>query len=73
MKILDLSKTVYEIASEYPEVVPVMETLGFTDIVKPGMLKTAGRFMTLEKGAKMKKIDWSDIIAAFEKAGFEVK
>ncbi len=50
-----------------------MQELGFTDITKPGMLNTAGRFMTLPKGAAMKGISLDAIKAAFEKSGFTVR
>lgn len=69
-KIINLDNTVFQICSEYPEAQEVMVHLGFTDIVKPGMLTTAGRIMTLRKGAKMKRIELADIRLAFEKAGF---
>ena len=29
----------------------ILSDMGFTDITKPGMLNTVGRFMTLDKGA----------------------
>ncbi len=44
-KILDMSKTVYELCTADPEILPILAELGFTDITKPGMLVTAGRFM----------------------------
>jgi hypothetical protein len=36
------------------------------------MLKTAGRFMTVPKGARMKGIPLEKIKEAFERKGFEV-
>lgn len=55
-KVIDLSQSVYEICSENPEVVAIMKDLGFESIASPGMLQTAGRFMTIPKGAAMKQI-----------------
>ncbi|NLY96172.1 MAG: DUF1858 domain-containing protein, partial [Clostridiaceae bacterium] len=49
-KAIDLSKSVYEICKEYPEVVDIMRDLGFENITNPAMMKTAGRFMTIPKG-----------------------
>lgn len=72
-KIIDLSKSVYNLVQEYPEVKEIMQELGFTDITKPGMLNTAGRFMTLPKGAAMKGIPLDTIKDAFEKKGFKVQ
>ena len=36
------------------------------------MLQTAGRYMTIPKGAKLKKIPLEQIIQDFENAGFTV-
>lgn len=71
-KILDLRKTVYELAAEYPEFVQIMANIGFPEIAKPGMLATAGRFMTVPNGARMKKIAMEEIRKAFAGQGFEV-
>lgn len=72
-KTIDFEKTVYEIAAQHPEAVEIMKGVGFTDIVKPGMLATAGRFVTIKKGAAMKHIAVEEIEKAFRKNGFEVR
>lgn len=71
-KTIDLSQTVYEICTRYPEVAEIMAELGFKDITRPGMLNTAGRFMTLPKGALLKKLDLAVIRSALEARGFTV-
>lgn len=71
-KLLDLNKTVYEIYKEFPEITGILSCLGFKDITKPGMLQTAGRFMTIPKGAAMKKISMDEIKETLEKKGFEI-
>lgn len=71
-RIVDFNKTVYELCSTNPEIIDILIELGFKDIAKPGMLQTAGRIMTLSKGAAMKKIDLDTIKEAFEKHGFEI-
>ena len=70
MKYIDLNKSVYELVSEYPELIDIMSELGFTEIKKPAMLKSVGRFMTIPKGAKAKGIDMIDIILALKNNGF---
>jgi len=70
MKNIKGSQTVYQICKEYPQAAYILEEIGFIDIKKPGMLQTAGRFMTLNKGAVMKKISTETIKAAFEKYGY---
>ncbi|WMT41157.1 DUF1858 domain-containing protein [Paenibacillus sp. D2_2] len=64
-KVIDLRKTVYELCSSDPEVIEVMAELGFEQITQPGMLQSAGRFMTIPKGARLKKLDMDVIKRAF--------
>ena len=73
MKELDLSRNLYDLVQQYPEVKEIMATNGFTAIKQPGMLQTAGRYMTIPKGAQMKKISLAHIVQVFEEAGFLVK
>ena len=70
---IDLSRSLYELVAEYPIIKELMYDLGFKEIKKPGMLQTAGRYMTIPKGAKMKKIPLEEMIAMFEANGFTVK
>lgn len=72
-KVIDLSKTVYDLCKENPEVVDVMRELGFESITNPAMLNTAGRFMTIPKGAVMKGIDLEKIKGEFVKRGYDIK
>lgn len=72
-KILDLTKSVYELCKDNEEIVEIMKELGFESIASPGMLNTAGRFMTIPKGAAMKKIPMDIIKEAFVKKGYEIR
>lgn len=71
--IIDLTKTIYELYQMDPEIVKVLAAVGFNDITKPGMITTAGRFMTIPKGAAMKKIDLEVIKQAFIHSNYEIK
>ena len=71
-KRIDLSRSVHALCTEYPELLEVMKDLGFKDIVMPGMLSTAGRIMTIPKGAAMKKIDLNVIIERLKREGYNV-
>jgi len=71
-KQIDLKKSVYELNKAYPEISDIMVSLGFKDIVRPGMLETAGRLMTIPKGAKLKGLDLEQIVKKLEEDGFEV-
>lgn len=69
-KPIDLTKTVYELCSQYPELPQILAGLGFQDITRPGMLASVGRFMTLPKGAAAKKIDLELIKGKLTEQGF---
>ena len=72
-KKLDLSKSVYDLVQEYPEVIDIMKGLGFTEITNKVMLHSVGKIMTIPKGAKMKGVSMIDIVGAFMKAGFTLE
>lgn len=71
-KIINLNDTVYEICKKNNEVIEIMRDLGFDGITNPALLNSAGRVMTISKGAKMKKIDLGLIIKEFENRGYTV-
>ena len=70
---INLQKSVHDLCTEFPELIEFMKDAGFPDIVKPGMLATAGGFMTLPKGAKMKGIELDKLIEKLRVLGFEVE
>lgn len=72
-KVIDITESVYQICTKYPELIKILEEIGFTDITKPGMLNTMGRFMTLDKGARMKKIEINEIQQKLLAKGFTLR
>lgn len=73
MKTIDLSQSVQTLVKNDPEVAVILAGLGFTEILKPGMLQTVGRIMTVKKGATLRGIDYQKVVAAFTERGYEVK
>jgi len=71
-KIISLNETVYELCTKYPEIKDILKELGFVDIVNPVMMNTAGRVMTIPKGAEMKNIDIETIKEKLKQNGFEI-
>ncbi len=71
-KVLRMDESIFDIVSRHPEVIDIMVELGFKDIAKPGMLQTAGRFMTLSKGIKLKKMNLDTVMLTFGRHGFEI-
>ncbi|HHY10568.1 MAG TPA: DUF1858 domain-containing protein [Firmicutes bacterium] len=72
-KIIDLKKTVHELIKGDPDLLGIMQELGFAEITKPGMLNTVGRVMTIPKGALMRNLDLEKIKKELEKRGYQVK
>ncbi|WP_338471440.1 DUF1858 domain-containing protein [Niallia sp. XMNu-256] len=72
-KMVDMTKSVYELCTEDPFIIEIMKELGFERITRQGMLQTAGRVMTIPKGARMQNMELSTIIENFEKNGYTVK
>lgn len=73
MDVIDFNKTVYELCKENENVAEILAEIGFKDITKPGMINTAGRFMTIPKGAKAKGFNIEEIKKQFIKRGYEIK
>jgi len=71
-KKIDLSKSVYELTKEYPELIDIMVGLGFTEITKKAMLNSVGKLTTIPKGAKMKNISMMDVVTTLMSNGFEL-
>ena len=73
MKKISLDDTIFKIVTAYPEIKEILFGLGFEDIVKPMMLKTAGKIMTLRKGSSFKKIELNAIVEELKSHGFEIE
>lgn len=71
-KTLDLSKTIYELSRDDPGIVPIMQEAGFAEIANPVMLRTAGRIMTIPKGALMRKISLDAVVQTFRDHGYSI-
>jgi hypothetical protein len=65
-------ESIYDLSKKYPQIVDIMAEAGFSDILKPMMLQTAGRYMDLEKGARVKNINWESIENSFIGHDFEI-
>ena len=72
-KYVDFNETIYNSCNRDSEILDILDFLGFSDIKKPGMMSTVGRFMTINKGSKAKSIDIDIIKDEFVKRGYEVK
>jgi len=57
MKTVDFNDSLANIIQQYPELLDILYDFGFTQIKAPGMLQTAGKFMSLKMGCDLRKID----------------
>ena len=71
-RILDLAKTIHEHSQQDPFILEVMREAGFTEITNPLMLRTAGRVMTIPKGATMRGLNLKEVLRAFIRHGYEI-
>lgn len=70
MKTIDLNRSVYELATEYPELIDIMAGLGFGEITKKAVLHSLGKITTIPKGAHMKQIPMEKIVMTLIENGF---
>src|SRR3712207_6865570 len=71
-KKIDFSKSVFELVQQYPELVDIMASLGFSEIKKKVMLHSVGKLITIPKGAVMRGISVIDVITRLQEHGFEI-
>ena len=68
---INLNEPVYTLCAKHPDLIGILSALGFTDITKPGMLQSAGRFMTPAKGAALKHIPLEQIVEKLAEHGYK--
>jgi len=72
-KVVDLNKSIYDLCNDNPEIIELLVKLGFSDVANPTIRNTAGRVMTLQKGAVMKKKNINTIKEFFIQHGYKIK
>ncbi len=73
MKSIDLTKSLYELTEEYPELIPVLVDMGFSGVAFPEMRNTHGKEMTIPTGAEKFGLHMDDVVAVLKDNGFEVE
>ncbi len=71
-KTISIDTPIFNLVEEHPDLIYIMVEIGYAEITTPKMLNTVGRYMTLKKGAKLKKLEWPRIIKKFEDNGYTV-
>ncbi len=72
-KEIDINKTVYDLTSEYPELIDILGELGFAGVKNPIARNTVGRLTTLKQGCEKLGKDLNEVIEKLEENGFVVK
>jgi len=72
-KNVDLDKTLYEITTEYPELIDILFGLGFMGVKNPVMREGHGKQMTVRTGCGHLGVDIGEVAAALRAKGFTVK
>lgn len=73
MKEIDLSKSIYELTEQHPELIEVLKEIGFVGISNPIARHTVGRATTLPQGCKKMGKDLDEVIHLLREKGFDVK
>jgi hypothetical protein len=73
MQKISSNQTIANLVKSHSEVTEILYNLGFVEIVKPHMLNTVGRFMTIKQGCIMRKIDYLLVKETFKQHGFELE
>lgn len=71
-RIINFENTVYAICRKNPEVIEILKNLGFKSIINPSMMNTAGRIMTIPKGAALKGMEITTIKSLLMKKGYSI-
>ena len=72
-KKIDLKRSVYELTTQYPELIEVLASLGLNDIKKKFIRNSVGKLITIPKGAGMHGIDMNTLLSTLKQHGFEVE
>ena len=72
-KNVDLDKTLYDLTTEYPELIDILFDIGFMGVKSPVMRESHGRQMTIRTGCGHLGIELGEAAAALRAKGFTVK
>lgn len=71
-KTIDMQKTVHALCTADPALAAILAEIGFTEILKPIMLSTVGKIMTLPKGAAMRGIPLETVVKVLQSHGYQI-
>ncbi len=72
MKRIDLSRNLYNLTEEFPELIPLLKEQGFLGVANPITRNTLGRMTTLPEGCEKQGKELTEVIKVLEEAGFTI-
>lgn len=69
-KKINLNLNIYELYKQYPEIIDILDEVGFHDVKRPMAIFTVGRLINIPKGSALKGIGMPKIVKAFQEHGF---
>ena len=72
-KIVDLDRTLYDLTTDYLELIDILFALGFMGVKNPVMRESHGKQMTVRAGCGRLGIDLEEVAAVLKTKGFTVK
>jgi len=73
MTVIDLSKSVYELTEQYPELIDILKNLGFLGVRNPITRNSLGRATTIPQGCQRMGMELGEVIKILKEHGFEIK
>ncbi|MDY3196050.1 MAG: DUF1858 domain-containing protein [Paracholeplasma sp.] len=70
---IDLNEKIIDLVKKDEKIKDILSELGFSEITKPGMIQTVGRFMSIYQGSSLRKIDIEVIKERFKSYGYQIK
>lgn len=72
MREIDLSKSLFEITEQYPELIVILKDLGFLGVANPVLRQSVGRVTTIPQGCEKLGISLDSVKKKLEENGFKV-
>jgi hypothetical protein len=73
MKELDATSTIFELTSQYPELIEILAEIGFLGVKNPMIRKTLGKKTSLIEGCRKQGKDLHEVKARLREQGFVVR
>jgi hypothetical protein len=73
MKEIDLSRSLYDLTEQYPELIDILAGLGFLAVKNSITRSTMGRVTTIPQGCKKMGLDLDEVKRALKEKGFVAK